>query len=168
MFALKDKKIWIYFHLIASVSLYIFFPDTKMQPMFPVGFLLQFDTNPDSNIVLALKSMWARCESDLAWHWLLSGKVLRYESVFIIIINKIVLNSLIFGGWLFVTYGIGLVSIPRYYILVSYRSQNDGIEPSLLFTICWLKSRQYRQWEVSAKKYTWFWLLEELTLLQSF
>ncbi len=41
--------------------------------MFPVGFLLQFDT-----------------------------KVLRYESVFIII-NKIVLNSLIFWGWLFVT-----------------------------------------------------------------
>ncbi len=25
-----------------------------------------------------------------------------------------------------------LVSIPRYYILVSYRSQNYGIEPSLL------------------------------------
>ncbi len=47
--------------------------------MFPVGFLLQFDT-----------------------------KVLRYESVFIIII-KIVLNSLIFWGWLFVTYGIDLV-----------------------------------------------------------
>ncbi len=69
--------------------------------MFPVGFLLQFDT-----------------------------KVLRYESVFIIII-KIVLNSLIFWGWLFVTYGIDLVSIPRYYILVSYRSQNYGIEPSL-------------------------------------
>ncbi len=69
--------------------------------MFPVGFLLHFDT-----------------------------KVLRYESVFIIII-KIVLNSLIFWGWLFVTYGIDLVSIPRYYILVLYRSQNYGIEPSL-------------------------------------
>ncbi len=68
--------------------------------MFPVGFLLQFDT-----------------------------KVLRYESVFIIIIKK--KNSLIFWGWLFVTYGIDLVSIPRYYILVSYRSQNYGIEPSL-------------------------------------
>ncbi len=72
--------------------------------MFPAGFLLQFDT-----------------------------KVLRYESVFIIIIiNKIVLNSLIFWGWLFVTYGINLASIPRYYILVSYRSQNYGIEPSLV------------------------------------
>ncbi len=72
--------------------------------MFPAGFLLQLDT-----------------------------KVLRYESVFIIIIinNTIVLNSLIFWGWLFVTYGIDLVSIPRYYILVSYRSQNYGIEPSL-------------------------------------
>ncbi len=71
--------------------------------MFPAGFLLQLDT-----------------------------KVLRYESVFIIIINNtIVLNSLIFWGWLFVTYGIDLVSIPRYYILVSYRSQNYGIEPSL-------------------------------------
>ncbi len=62
-------------------------------------------------------------------------KVLRYESIIIIIIiiniNKIVLNSLIFWGWLFVTYGIDLVSIPRYYIMVSYRSQNDGIEPSL-------------------------------------
>ncbi len=78
--------------------------------MFPVGFLLQFDT-----------------------------KVLRYESVFIIIIiiNKIVLNSLIFWGWLFVTYGIDLVSIPRYYILVSYRSQNYGIEPSLIWRIMW-------------------------------
>ncbi len=71
--------------------------------MLSVGFLLQFDT-----------------------------KVLRYESVFIIIIIKIVLNSLIFWGWLFVTYGIDLVSIPRYYILVSYRSQNYGIEPSLI------------------------------------
>ncbi len=61
-------------------------------------------------------------------------KVLRYESVIIIIINinTIVLNSLIIWGWLFVTYGIDLVSIPRYYIMVSYRSQNDGIEPSLL------------------------------------
>ncbi len=31
-------------------------------------------------------------------------------------------------------YGIDtdLVSIPRYYILVSYRSQNYGIEPSLV------------------------------------
>ncbi len=63
--------------------------------MFPVGFLLQFDT-----------------------------KVLRYESVFIIII-KIVLNALIFWG---------LVSIPRYYILVSYQSQNYGIGPSQLVT----------------------------------
>ncbi len=44
--------------------------------MFPVGFLLQFDT-----------------------------KVLRFESV-CIIINTIVLNSLIIWGWLFVTYGI--------------------------------------------------------------
>ncbi len=33
---------------------------------------------------------------------------------------------------LFVTYGIDLVSKPRYYILVSYRSQNYGIEPSLV------------------------------------
>ncbi len=74
--------------------------------MFPVGFCYSFDT-----------------------------KVLRYESVIIIInINKIVLNSQIFWGWLFVTYGIDLVSIPRYYIMVSYRSQNDGIEPSLART----------------------------------
>ncbi len=65
--------------------------------MFPVGFLLQFDT-----------------------------KVLRYESVFIIIIIiKIDLNSLIFWG---------LVSLPRYYILVYYRSQNYGIGPSQLVT----------------------------------
>ncbi len=71
--------------------------------MFPVGFLLQFDT-----------------------------KSLRYESVFIIINKTKKLNSLIFWGWLFVTYGIDLVSIPRYYILVSYRSQNYGIEPSLV------------------------------------
>ncbi len=70
--------------------------------MFPVGFLLQFDT-----------------------------KSLRYESVFIIINKKKKINSLIFWGWLFVTYGIDLVSIPMYYILVSYRSQNYGIEPSL-------------------------------------
>ncbi len=34
--------------------------------------------------------------------------------------------------WLFVTYGIDLVSIPRYYFLVSYRSHNYGIEPSLV------------------------------------
>ncbi len=40
-------------------------------------------------------------------------------------------SSLIFWVWLFVTHGIDLVSIPRYYILVSYRSQNYGIEPSL-------------------------------------
>ncbi len=41
--------------------------------------------------------------------------------VFFFII-KIVLNSLIFSGWLFiVTYGIDLVSIPRYYIL--YRTE---------------------------------------------
>ncbi len=39
---------------------------------------------------------------------------------------------LFFLGWSFVTYGIDLVSIPRHYILVSYWSQNDGIEPSLL------------------------------------
>ncbi len=47
-------------------------------------------------------------------------------------------SSLIFGVifWLFVTYGIDLVSIPRYYILVSYRSQNYGIEPSLLLCQC--------------------------------
>ncbi len=77
--------------------------------MFPVGFLLLFDTT-----------------------------VLRYESVFIIII-KIVLNWLIFWGWLFVTYGIDLVSIPRYYILVSYRSQNYGIEPSLVYSIQWVR-----------------------------
>ncbi len=31
-----------------------------------------------------------------------------------------------------VTYGIDFVSIPRYYILVSYWSQNYGIEPSLV------------------------------------
>ncbi len=41
---------------------------------------------------------------------------------------------LFFLGWLFVTYGIDLVSISRYYILVSYRSQNYGIEPSLVWT----------------------------------
>ncbi len=40
-------------------------------------------------------------------------------------------SSLIFWVWLFVTYGIDLVSIPRYYILVSYRSPNYGIEPPL-------------------------------------
>ncbi len=34
----------------------------------------------------------------------------------------------IFFGWLFVTYGIDLVS---HYIQLSYRSQNYGIEPSL-------------------------------------
>ncbi len=33
---------------------------------------------------------------------------------------------------LFVTYGIDLVSILRYYILVLYQSQNYGIEPSLV------------------------------------
>ncbi len=70
--------------------------------MFPVDFLLQFDT-----------------------------KILRYESVFIII-NQIIFNSPIFWGRLFITYGIDLVLIPRYYILVSYWSQNYGIEPSLL------------------------------------
>ncbi len=66
--------------------------------MFPVGFLLHFET-----------------------------KVLRYKSVFIIIIIiiKIVLNAQIFWG---------LVSIPRHYILVSYRSQNYGIGSSQLVT----------------------------------
>ncbi len=34
---------------------------------------------------------------------------------------------LFFLGWLFVTYGMDLVSMPRYYILVSYRSQNQAI-----------------------------------------
>ncbi len=59
--------------------------------MFPVGFLFPIDT-----------------------------KVLRNESVFkiiiiiIIIINIYFFNSLIFWGWLFVTYGFDLVSIPRY------------------------------------------------------
>ncbi len=61
--------------------------------MFPVGFLFPFDT-----------------------------KVLRNESIFniiiiiiIIIINNIsFFNLLIFWGWLFVTYGFDLVSIPRY------------------------------------------------------
>ncbi len=43
-------------------------------------------------------------------------------------------SSLIFWVWLFVIYGIDLVSIPRYYILVSYQSQNYGIEPSLIQT----------------------------------
>ncbi len=66
--------------------------------MFPVGFLLQFDT-----------------------------KSLRYESVFIIINKKKKLIHLSFeAGYL-----SPMVSIPRYYILVSYRSQNYGIEPSL-------------------------------------
>ncbi len=37
-----------------------------------------------------------------------------------------------FLGWIFVTYGIDLVPIPRYSFLVSYRSQNRGIEPSLV------------------------------------
>ncbi len=46
--------------------------------------------------------------------------------------NIFFLNSLIFLGWLFVTYGIDLVSTPRHYILVSYQSQNDGIDPSLV------------------------------------
>ncbi len=38
--------------------------------------------------------------------------------------------QLFFLGWLFVTYGIDLISIPRYYILVSYQIQNYGVEPS--------------------------------------
>ncbi len=40
-------------------------------------------------------------------------------------------SSIIFLGWLFVTYRIDLV-YRRYYILVSYRSLNYGIEPSLM------------------------------------
>ncbi len=41
-------------------------------------------------------------------------------------------RSLIFLGWLFVTYGIDLIFIPMYYILVSYRRQICGIESSLV------------------------------------
>ncbi len=93
--------------------------------MFPVGFLLLFDTT-----------------------------VLRYESVFII---KIILNWLIFLGWLFVTYGIDLVSIPRYYILISYRSQNYGIEPSLvytgIYTRIYIRAGRYEQKFIS--RYFW-------------
>ncbi len=97
--------------------------------MFPVGFLLQFDT-----------------------------KVLRYESVLLLLLLlKKKKNALIFWGWLFVTYGIDLVSIPRYYILVSYRSQNYGIEPSLQGTIC-LASQQTMQptWKKHFKGYPVF------------
>ncbi len=91
----KDNKSWIYFYCIASVSPFFSLQHQNVTYV-PCRFLLQFDT-----------------------------KVLRYESIFIIIIFKIVLNSLILWG---------LVSIPRYYILVSYRSQNYGIGPSQLVT----------------------------------
>ncbi len=42
-------------------------------------------------------------------------------------------------------YGIDtdLVSIPRYYILVSYRNQNYGIEPSLYPNDFWHKIKMY-------------------------
>ncbi len=52
-------------------------------------------------------------------------------------------------------YGIDtdLVSIPRYYILVSYRSQNYGIEPSLeqtlLFRWAWAVTEQNDRGEAS-------------------
>ncbi len=83
--------------------------------MLPVGFLLQFDT-----------------------------KVLRYESVFIINNNKIVLNSLIFWGWVFVTYGIDTEVIHSGIV-----SQNYGIEPSLVPTLnfdCIFAQSQINLW----------------------
>ncbi len=72
--------------------------------MFPVGFFV---------------TVWYKC---------IKIRICFIIIIIIIIINTIVLNSLIFWGWLFVTYGIDLVSIPRYYILVLYLSQNYGID----------------------------------------
>ncbi len=66
--------------------------------MFPVGFLLQFDT-----------------------------KVLQYLIIIINILIKLFSNLYFEAGYL-----SPMVSILRYYILVSYRSQNYGIEPSLI------------------------------------
>ncbi len=66
--------------------------------------------------------------------------------------NNIVFSSLIFWGWLLVTYGIDFVSIPRYYILVSYQSQNYGIEPSLVsinhicYNNCLILTVQSQDW----------------------